>query len=161
MVLELGKGEKMNTRTIVAAIIALMVIPVWASATSIGIAAGIDTTGMIMIGTTVETPLVDYVGMRAQLSVAVNSGIAGLMTMNATICGYYPIAPFVPFVGLGGGIALTPRGYSWGWTLNALVGTHIAIAEPVSMFFDVHYIVRFSEVITYGPIYEGGISFSF
>ena len=153
----------MNTRTIVAAIIVLIVIPVWASATSIGIAAGIDTTGMIMIGTTVETPLVDYVGMRAQLSVAVNSGIAGLMTMNATICGYYPIAPFVPFLGLGGGVALAPSSVhnSFGWTLNALVGTHIAIAEPVSIFFDVHYIVRFSEVITYGPIYEGGISFSF
>jgi len=151
----------MNMRITVAAIIVLIVIPVWASATSIGIAAGIDTTGMIMVGTTVETPLVDYVGVRAQLSVAVNSGIAGLMTMNATICGYYPIAPFVPFIGLGGGIALTPHRYNWGWTLDALAGTHIAIAERVSLFLDIHYIVRFSEVITYGPVYEGGISFSF
>lgn len=151
----------MNTRTFVVAIIVLMVVPVCASATSIGIAAGIDPTGMIMVGTTVETPFVDYLGMRAQLSVAVNSGIAGLMTMNATVCGYYPLLPFVPFIGLGGGIALTPSEYNWGWTLNALVGTHIAIAEPVSLFLDVHYIVRFSEVITYGPVYEGGVSFAF
>ncbi|HHR84786.1 hypothetical protein J7K60_01920 [Candidatus Bipolaricaulota bacterium] len=151
----------MNKRTIVAAIIVLIIVPVWASATSIGISAGIDPTMMIMIGTVTEVPVIDYVGLRAQLSVAVNSGIAGLMTMNAAVCGYYPLLPFIPFIGLGGGIALTPSGFNWGWTLDALAGTHIAIAEPVSLFFDVHYIVRFSAVITYGPIYEGGISFSF
>ncbi|TSA50230.1 hypothetical protein D4R47_02550 [archaeon] len=151
----------MNMRTLIVAIMVLMVVPVWVGATSIGIGAGIDPTGMIMVGTTTETPLMDYLGLRAQLAIAVNSGIAGLMTMNATLCGYYPLLPFVPFIGLGGGIALTPSPYDWGWTIDALVGTHIAIAEPVSIFFDVHYVVRFSTVITYGPIYEGGISFSF
>ena len=151
----------MNKRTLVAAIIVLMVVSVCASATSIGISAGIDPTGIIMVGTVTETPFADFVGLRAQLSIAVNSGISGLMTMNATICGYYPVLPFVPFIGLGGGVALTPSGYNWGWTIDALAGTHIAISEPVNLFFDVHYIVRFSAVITYGPIYEGGISFSF
>lgn len=153
----------MNMRTLVVAIMVLMVVPVWVSATSIGIGVGVDPTGMIMVGTTTETPLMDYLGLRAQLAIAVNSGIAGLMTMNATLCGYYPLLPFVPFIGLGGGVALTPSSVhnSFGWTLDGLVGTHIAIAEPVSIFFDVHYIVRFSSVITYGPIYEGGISFSF
>ncbi len=151
----------MNKRTLVATVIVLLIVPVWASATSIGIGAGIDPTGMIMVGTITEMPLMDYLGLRAQLSVAVNSGIAGLMTMNATLCGYYPLPPFAPFIGLGGGVALTPSPYNWGGTLDALVGTHIAIAEPVSLFFDVHYVVRFSTVTTYGPIYEGGISFSF
>ena len=151
----------MNKRTIVVAVMVLMAVPMYVGATSIGIGAGIDPTGMIMIGTVTEAPFTDFVGLRAQLSVAVNSGIAGLMTMNGAVCGYYPLLPFVPFIGLGGGVALTPSPYAWGWTLDALAGTHIAIAEPVSLFFDVHYVVRFSDVITYGPIYEGGISFSF
>ncbi len=153
----------MNMRTIVIAILVLMVLSTCATATSIGISAGIDPTGMIMVGTIAETPLVDYVGLRAQLSIAVNSGIAGLMTMNAAAFGYYPLAPFAPYIGLGGGVALTPSSVHnrFGWTLDGIAGTHIAIAEMVSLFSDVHYIVRFSTVITYGPIYEGGISFSF
>ncbi|HDL86170.1 MAG TPA: hypothetical protein ENH11_07600 [Candidatus Acetothermia bacterium] len=153
----------MKKRTLVVAIIVLLIVPVWASATSIGIGAGIDPTGMIMVGTITETPLIDFLGLRAQLSVAVNSGISGLMTMNATLCGYYPLPPFALFIGLGGGVVLTPSGVQnrLGWTLDALAGTHIAISEPASLFFDIHYVVRFSAVITYGPIYEGGISFSF
>jgi len=153
----------MKKRTLAVAIIVLLIVPVLASATSIGIGVGVDPTGMIMVGTTTETPIIDYLGLRAQLSVAVNSGIAGLMMMNATLCGYYPLLPFVPFMGLGGGVALTPSSVdnSFGWTLDAIAGTRIAIGEPVSLFFDVHYIIRFSAVITYGPIYEGGISFLF
>jgi hypothetical protein len=148
-------------KQIVVAIIALMLVPVWASATSIGIGAGIDPTGIIMVGTTTETLLMDYLGLRAQVGIAVNAGINGLMTMNATACGYYPMFPFMPFIGLGGGIALTPGGFN-GWTIDALAGTHIVIAPPVSVFFDLHYVVRFSSfAITYGPVYEGGVSFSF
>ena len=82
----------MNKR-IILAIVVLLLVPVWASATSIGIGVGIDPTGMIMVGTTTETLFMDYLGLRAQIGVAVNSGINGLMTMNATACGYFPVFP--------------------------------------------------------------------
>jgi hypothetical protein len=150
----------MNKR-IVVAIIVLMLVPVWASATSIGIGAGIDPTGIIMVGTTTETLFLEHFGLRVQIGIAVNSGINGLMTMNGIACGYYPVFPFMPFVGLGAGVALTPSGYN-GWTIDSLAGTHIFIAPPVSAFLDLHYVVRFSSsAITYGPIFEGGVSFSF
>ena len=132
------------------------------SATSVGLGGGFDPTGLFFMGALIEIPVAEWIDLRTQMSIALNSDITGLMLVNASALAHRPIEFFDPFLGMGIGVALTPRGYSVGFTLNGLAGVRIALFEPVSAFLDVHYVLRFTEAgLSHGPIYEAGLRATF
>ncbi len=132
-----------------------------AGATSIGAITGIDPTGIVLVGAVADVQINSLLDARMQLSLSVNSDIKGLLLVGGAVVARYPISIFVPFLGVGGGMAATPRGYSWGMTLDGIVGVRIVLAGPIAAFVDLHYITRFSAAtITAGPLYEVGISLS-
>ncbi len=136
------------------------VMPV--SATSAGLGGGFDPTGLFFMGALVEIPVAEWIDLRTQMSIALNSDITGLMLVDISALAHRPIEFFDPFLGMGIGVALTPRGYSVGFTVNGLAGVRIALLEPVSAFLDVHYMMRFTEEgLSTGPIYEEGFRATF
>jgi hypothetical protein len=149
---------------LVVLLVVLLVAPVLSvSATSIGLGGGLDPTGLLFVGALTETPIAEWIDLRAQMSIALNSDIAGLMLISGAVLVHHPIEQSLdPFLGAGAGVALTPRGYSLGFTVNGLAGVRIALFEPVIAFANVHYIARFSDAgLTAGPIYEAGFEFLF
>ncbi len=153
------------TRTIllfmILAVVVLFASAMGAGMASIGAIAGIDPTGVMMVGAIADVPMNSFLDMRMQLSFSVNSDINGLLLVGGALVARYPISMFTPFFGVGGGVAVTPRGFSLGMTLDGIVGAHIALVGPVGAFVDLHYIARFTATtITAGPLYEAGISIS-
>jgi len=132
------------------------------SATSAGLGGGFDPTGIFFIGALVEIPVAEWIDLRTQMSIALNSDITGLMLVDISALAHRPIEFFDPFLGMGIGVALTPRGYSVGFTVNGIAGVRIALFKPVSAFLDVHYVMRFTEEgLSHGPIYEAGLRATF
>lgn len=147
--------------TIVVIVFLASVMAASTSAASIGAIAGIDPTGVMMVGAIADVPMNSFLAMRMQLSFSVNSDTNGLLLVGGMLVARYPTSIFTPFFGVGGGVAVTPRGFSFGMTLDGIVGAHIMLVGPVGAFVDLHYIVRFTATaITSGPLYEAGISLS-
>ncbi len=136
------------------------VMPV--SATSVGLGGGFDPTGLFFMGVLIEIPVAEWIDLRTQMSIALNSDITGLMLVDISALAHRPIEFFDPFLGMGIGVALTPRGCSVGFTVNGLAGVRIALFEPISAFLDVRYVMRFTEAgLSTGPIYEAGFRATF
>lgn len=132
------------------------------SATSVGLGGGFDPTGLFFMEALVEIPVAEWADLRTQMSIALNSDITGLMLIDVSALAHRPIEFFDPFLGMGIGVALTPRGYSVGFTVNGLAGVRIALFQPISAFLDVHYVIRFTEEgLSHGPIYEAGLRATF
>ncbi|MEA1870699.1 MAG: hypothetical protein U9N00_00675 [Candidatus Bipolaricaulota bacterium] len=132
------------------------------SATSVGLGGGFDPTGLLFMGALIEIPVAEWADLRTQMSIALNSDITGLMLIDVSALAHRPIEFFDPFLGMGIGVALTPRGYSVGFTVNGLAGVRIALFQPISAFLDVHYVIRFTEEgLSHGPIYEAGLRATF
>jgi len=147
---------------LIAIVVVLAALTVPAAAISLGLGGGIDPSGLYFASILSEAPVGDFFGLRAEMSVALSSDIAGLMVVSGGGFAHYPVAPFDPFLGLGIGVALTPNDYSLGFLVEGVAGSHIALFAPLSAFVDVRYIVRFtSEATTAGPLYEAGLSLSF
>jgi hypothetical protein len=131
-------------------------------ATSVGLGGGFDPTGLFFMGALVEIPIAEWIDLRTQMSIALNSDITGLMLVNISALAHQRIEFFDPFLGMGIGVALTPRGYSVGFTVNGLAGVRIALFAPISAFLNVHYVMRFTEEgLSTGPIYEAGLRATF
>ena len=136
------------------------VMPVSAAFAALG--GGFDPTGLLFMGALIEIPVAEWIDLRTQMSIALNSDITGLMLVDISALAHRPIEFFDPFLGIGIGVALTPRGYAVGFTVNGLAGVRIALFEPVSAFLDVHYVMRFTEEgLSNGPIYEAGFRATF
>jgi len=144
-------------------LLVFLTVPVlFGSTASVGLGGGFDPTGLFFMEALVEIPIAEWIDLRTQMSIALNSDITGLMLVNISALAHRPIEFFDPFLGMGIGVALTPRGYSVGFTVNGLAGVRIALFEPVSAFLDVHYVLRFTEEgLSHGPIYEAGFRATF
>ncbi len=144
-------------------LLVFLTVPVLSGSTaSVGLGGGFDPTGLFFMGALIEIPMAEWIDLRTQMSIALNSDITGLMLVNISALAHRPIEFFDPFLGMGIGVALTPRGYSVGFTVNGLAGVRIALFEPVSAFLDVHYVLRFTEEgLSHGPIYEAGFRATF
>jgi len=147
---------------LIAVVLVLAALTVPVAAISLGLGGGLDPSGLYFASILTEAPVGEFFGLRAELSVALPSNLAGLMVVSGGGFAHYPMAPFDPFLGLGIGAALTPDDYSLGLLVEGVAGSHIALFPPLSAFVDVRYIVRFtSQAITAGPLYEAGLSLSF
>ena len=84
------------------------------------------------------------------------------MVATGTVLYHYPVPPIDPFVGLGGGVALTPPPFSTGVVVEGVAGVRAILFEPVALYGQIRYLIRWSGAgITTGPIYEAGVQLRF
>jgi len=132
-----------------------------ATATAVGIGIGFDPTGLMIFGAQTEVPLGESLDMRAQVGFATQE-IAGLMLASVGIFAHRVFEPIDPYIGIGVGAAITPPPFSTGITLEGTAGVRVIAFEPVCLFLQAHYLLRWSPGgWTSGPIYEGGIQVHF
>ena len=131
------------------------------AATSVGLALGLDPTGLFIVSAMTEMSVSGDLDLRAEAGIATDE-IAGLMLATVTVLYHFPLEPFDPYLGLGGGLALTPPPFSTGAVAEAVGGVRIIPAEPFAIFGQIRYLVRWSGAgVTTGPIYEAGIQIRF
>jgi len=54
-----------------------------------------------------------------------------------------------PFLKLEASVALTQRGYLTGFTTEWLIGTRIALVDQIGTLLDIHYLARFSDIVSF------------
>ena len=151
----------MRRSAIVRGVLVVILLGVGASATSIGVGFGFDPTGLLIISALTETAITDLIDLRAEAGIATDE-IAGLMVATGTLLYHYPIPPIDPFVGIGGGVALTPPPFSTGVVVEGVAGVRVIPFEPVALYGQIRYLIRWSGAgITTGPIYEVGVQLRF
>jgi len=127
----------------------------------IGVSAGIDPTGLWLIGALTELSITEIVDLRAQIGFATQE-IEGLMLASLSILPHLSMPPIDPFIGIGVGIALTPPPFSTGLVVEGAVGIRLVPANVVSIMLQARYLLRWTAGNwTAGPIFEGGILFNF
>ncbi len=132
-----------------------------AAGTTAGISVGVDPTGIYMFSAIVELPIGSSLDIRAEGGIATGD-LAGLMVGSLTLLYHRTFPPFDPFVGIGFGGALTPPPFTTGLVLEGAAGVRIAPVEPLVVFVQVRYLVRFTpEGWMSGPVYEGGLGIGF
>jgi len=132
------------------------------AATSVGLVLGLDPTGLFVFSALAETSITPDLDLRTEAGIATADDIAGLMLATATILYHYPLEPFDPYIGLGGGFALTPPPFSTGVVAEAVGGVRIIPSEPFVLFGQVRFLVRWSGgSVTTGPVYEAGVQIRF
>jgi len=143
-------------------IVTVLALGLCASAeTSVGLALGLDPTGLLIISAVTEMQISGDFDLRAEAGIATDE-IAGLMLATATMLYHFPLDVFDPFLGIGGGFALTPPPYSTGAVVEAVGGVRIVPFEPVAVFGQIRFLVRWSGAgVTTGPIYEAGVQIRF
>jgi hypothetical protein len=144
---------------------AILVLVAWGlsvpAARSFGLALGFDPTELLIVSALTETAISENLDLRAEAGIATDE-IAGLMLATGTILYHYPFPPVDPYIGIGGGLALTPPPFSTGVVAEAVAGARLVPAEPFALFGQVRFLVRWSgEGVTTGPIYEAGVQIRF
>jgi hypothetical protein len=152
----------MKRRAILWVTLAAVTLGLSASATtSIGIAFGLDPTGLLIISALTETSISESLDIRAEAGLSTDE-IAGLMLATGTILYHYPVLPIDPYVGIGAGLALTPPPFSTGVVAEGVAGVRVLPAESLALFGQVRFLVRWSGGgVSTGPIYEAGVEFRF
>lgn len=127
----------------------------------VGLSAGIDPTGLWLIGALTELSITEIVDLRAQIGFATQE-IEGLMLVSLSVLPHLSLPPIDPFAGIGLGIALTPPPFSTGWIVEGSAGVRLAPADVVSIILQARYLLRWTAGNwTSGPIFEGGILINF
>ena len=126
-----------------------------------GLSAGIDPTGLWLIGALTELSVTEIIDLRAQIGFA-TQGIEGLMLASISVLPHWSIPPIDPFIGIGLGVALTPPPFSTGLVVEGSAGVRLVPANVVSIILQARYLLRWTGgVWTSGPIFEGGILINF
>jgi hypothetical protein len=132
-----------------------------AHATSVGLTAGLDPTGILLINAITELPVSPDFDLRAEVGFATGD-VAGLMLITGSILGHRLFEPFDPFLGLGVGIALTPPPFTTGLVVEGSAGVRLAPLDGLLLLCEVRYLVRWlEEGFTSGPVYEAGLEVQF
>jgi len=132
-----------------------------ATATTIGIALGLDPTGLLLINALTETPINESLELRAEVGLATNE-IAGLMLATATLLYHQTFDVLDPFFGVGLGAAVTPLPYTTGLVIEGVGGLRVIPMDQFSLFLQARYLVRWSNGgWTAGPLYEAGVQLRF
>jgi hypothetical protein len=127
----------------------------------VGFSAGIDPTGLWMIGALTELSITEIFDLRAQIGFATQE-IEGLMLASISFLPHWSVPPIDPFAGIGVGIALTPPPFSTGLIVDGSAGVRLAPGDVVSILLQARYLLRWTGGIwTSGPIFEGGILINF
>jgi hypothetical protein len=151
----------MSRTAILWGILAAILLGAGATATTIGVGFGLDPTGLLIISAMTETSITDALDLRAEAGIATDE-IAGLMLATGSVLYHYPIPPIDPFVGIGGGVAMTPPPFSTGVVAEAVAGVRVVPFEPMALSAQIRFLVRWSGAgITTGPIYEAGLQIRF
>jgi len=151
----------MKRLAIVGSVLAPILVGLAASATTLGLGVGLDPTGILMFSALTEVAISESFSLQAEAGIATGE-VAGLMLATAAILYHAPFPPVDPFVGIGAGAALTPPPFSTGLVAEGIAGVRVAVIDPVSLFVQLRYLVRWSGAgVTAGPIYEAGVQFRF
>lgn len=127
----------------------------------VGVVAGIDPTGLWLIGAMTELSITEIIDVRAQIGFATQE-IEGLMLATLSVLPHVVVSPIDLFAGLGLGIALTPPPYSTGLVVEGSAGIRLVPADVVSIILQARYLLRWTGGIwTSGPVFEGGILINF
>lgn len=159
----------------------VMILGGAAHATSVGLAVGLDPTGILLINALTELPVSPDFDARAEVGIATGD-MAGLMLITASVLGHHafgpavatvaggdsthfvhPIAPAIdPFAGIGIGVALTPPPFSTGLVIEGVAGVRLVPLDALVVFGEVRYLVRWlNDGFTSGPVYEAGLEVRF
>jgi len=150
-----------RARCIVGVLSILIGLGCAAEATSVGLAVGLDPTGVLLFDALTEMPVSANVDLRAEVGVATGD-MAGLMLITGSVLAHQEFGPIDPFVGLGAGVALTPPPFTTGLVLEGAVGARIAPLDLLFLFGQVRLLVRWVEDgVTAGPLYEAGFEVRF
>jgi hypothetical protein len=123
----------------------------------VGLSAGVDPTGLWLIGAITELSVSPIFDLRAQIGFA-SQEIAGLMLASLSILPHWSLPPIDPFAGIGVGIALTPPPFSTGLVVEGSAGVRLVPTDVVSILLQARYLLRWTGTTwTSGPIFEGGI----
>ncbi len=151
----------MNRSAIVWGILASFLLGVCTLGTTIGIGVGLDPTGILIVNALTEISIAGSFDLRAEAGFATGE-LAGLMLATATLLYHASFPPFDPFIGIGGGAAMTPPPFSTGIVAEGVAGLRVIPVESVALFAQVRYLVRWSgDGVTTGPVYEAGVQFRF
>ena len=127
----------------------------------VGVVAGIDPTGLWLIGAMTELSITEIIDVRAQIGFATQE-IEGLMLATLSVLPHVVVSPIDLFAGLGLGIALTPPPFSTGLVVEGSAGIRLVPADVVSIILQARYLLRWTGGIwTSGPVFEGGILINF
>jgi hypothetical protein len=132
-----------------------------AHATGIGLAAGVDPTGVFLVSALTELPMSPTFDVRVEFGIATGD-MAGLMLITGTVLAHQVFRPLDPYLGLGGGVALTPPPFTTGLVIEGAAGVRLVPRDAVLLFGEVRYLVRWSsDGVTSGPVYEAGLEVRF
>jgi hypothetical protein len=139
----------------------VMILGGAAHATSVGLAAGLDPTGIFLVNALTELPISPDFDLRAEVGFATGD-MAGLMLVTGSVLGHHVFERVDPFLGLGVGVALTPPPFSTGLVLEGAAGVRLLPVDAVALFAQVRYLVRWlNDGFTSGPVYEAGLEVRF
>jgi hypothetical protein len=139
----------------------LCMISIPGLSSGVGLSAGIDPTGLWLLGALTELSVTEFLDLRAQIGFATQE-IEGLMLATISVLPHYVIPPIDLFVGLGVGTALTPPPFSTGLIVEGSAGVRLAPADVVSIVLQARYLLRWTAgTWTSGPIFEGSILINF
>ena len=131
------------------------------TSSGVGLTAGLDPTGLWLIGALTELSVTEIIDVRAQIGFAMQE-VEGLMLVSLSVLPHWSLPPIDPFAGIGVGVALTPPPFSTGLIVEGLAGIRLIPADVVSIVLQARYLVRWTAgVWTSGPIFEGGILINF
>ena len=153
----------MKRTAVVLAAAGLLAAMAWgAGAVSAGLGVGVDPTGLWIVNAMTETPLSPSFDLRAEVGFAMSEDLSGLMLATTSVLFHVPTPPIDPFAGLGVGAALTPPPYTSGIVFELVGGVRVVPFEPVGLFAQARYLVRWSTSgWTTGPVYEAGLFIQF
>jgi len=130
-------------------------------ASGVGVVAGLDPTGLWLIGAMTELSITPIFDLRAQIGFATQD-IEGLMLASLSFVPHILLPPIDLFAGLGLGVALTPPPFSTGLVVEASGGIRLVPTDVVSIILQARYLLRWTGGIwTSGPVFEGGILINF
>ena len=151
----------MKRQSLWLAFLVLIVVGGTASATSVGVGAGLDPTGIVIVSAVTELPIAEFFDLRAEVGFATDE-IEGLMMVTLGGLAHYAFPPVEPFAGLGVGAALTPPPFSTGFVVEGYAGLRVTPFDPIFLFLQARLVARYSSTgWTIGPIYEAGIQVRF
>jgi hypothetical protein len=132
-----------------------------AQATSVGLAVGMDPTGILLINALTEMPVAPHLDVRAEVGIATGD-MAGLMLITGALLAHQEFGPIDPFLGLGAGVALTPPPFTTGLILEGAAGVRLVPLDAFLLFAQVRFLVRWlDDGFTAGPVYEVGLEVRF
>ena len=147
------------TLALLLGLLCMIAVPGFGS--GVGFSAGIDPTGLWLIGALTELSIAEFLDLRAQIGFATQE-IEGLMLATISILPHYAVPPIDLFAGLGVGTALTPPPFSTGLIVEGAAGIRLIPADVVSIVLQARYLLRWTAgTWTSGPVFEGGILINF